>query len=98
VFVWEDSSKDVVISKTERKFTVGFRNIPDIGQLKYFPNLKMHLQNSTAFAGNLTSHQEIYEEFSNFVTAANVNFTKIFLHFVKWRQPTFSYFSRSSQI
>ena len=58
----------------------------EIGQLKYFPNLKMHLQNSTAFVDRLTSHQEIYEEFSNFVAAANVNVAKYFYIFLKWRQ------------
>jgi len=54
-------------------------------QLKYFPNLKMHLKNST-FAGNLTSHQEIYEEFFDFVAAPNVNLAKYFYTFVNWRQ------------
>ena len=28
--------------KTERKLTVGFGKKLEIGQLKYFPNLKMH--------------------------------------------------------
>jgi len=35
----------------------------------------MKLENST-FVENLTNLQEIYEEFSSFVTAAKVNFSK----------------------
>jgi len=46
----------------------------------------LYLKNSTTFAGNLTSHQEIYEKFSKFVAAANVNLAKYFYNFVKWRQ------------
>jgi len=56
----------------------------EIGQVKYFPNLKMHLKISTTFAGNLTSHQEIYEEFSDLVAAPNANLAKYFYTFVKW--------------
>jgi len=51
-----------------------------------FSNLKMHVKNSTSFADKLTSHQEIYKEFSNFVAAANVNLAKYFYIFLKWRQ------------
>jgi len=36
----------------------------------------MKLENSTTFVDNLTSLQEIYEEFFSFVAAAKVNFSK----------------------
>ena len=45
----------------------------------------MHLENSATFADNLTSHQEIYEEFSSFVAAAQMNFSKKFLQFRKMK-------------
>jgi len=47
--------------KTERNLQKVLERYFEIGQLKYFSNLKMHFKNSTKFAGNLTSHQEIYE-------------------------------------
>ena len=43
----------------------------------------MHLENSATFADNLTSHQEIHEEFSSFVAVAQVNFSKRSLQFHK---------------
>ncbi|XP_070622950.1 general transcription factor II-I repeat domain-containing protein 2A-like [Erythrolamprus reginae] len=51
------------------------------GQLKSFPNLKMHLENSTMFTNNPANHQEIYKEFSSIVAAAKVNFSNRFLQF-----------------
>ena len=49
------------------------------GKLKYFPNLKLVLENSITFAHNLTTiHHEIYEEYSSFVAAAKINFSKRF--------------------
>ncbi|XP_035233299.1 general transcription factor II-I repeat domain-containing protein 2B-like [Stegodyphus dumicola] len=51
------------------------------GQTKYFPNLKMHLENSTQFAHNPSSHEEIYMEFFSIVAAAKENFNGIFLQF-----------------
>jgi len=38
----------------------------------------MHSKNYTTFAGNLTSHQEIYEEMSNFAAGVNMNLAKYF--------------------
>jgi len=49
------------IKTFDRKLHVFERDIKT-GQLKYFPNLKVHLESSTRFAHNLTSHQEIYEK------------------------------------
>ncbi|XP_058015002.1 protein FAM200A-like [Ahaetulla prasina] len=69
------------IKTFERKLQVFERDL-ESGQLKYFPNLKMHLQNST-FADNPTSRQEIYKEFSSIVAAAKVNFSNRFLQFRK---------------
>ncbi|KAM4048853.1 general transcription factor II-I repeat domain-containing protein 2-like [Anomaloglossus baeobatrachus] len=69
------------IKTFERKLQVFERDI-ESGQLKYFPNLKMHLENST-FVDSLTSHQEIYKEFSSIVQAAKVNFSNRFLQFRK---------------
>ncbi|XP_048344612.1 general transcription factor II-I repeat domain-containing protein 2A-like [Sphaerodactylus townsendi] len=69
------------IKTFERKLQVFERDL-ESGQLKYFPNLKMHLENSK-FADNPTSHQEIYKEFSSIVAAAKVNFNKRFLQFRK---------------
>ncbi|KAM3856858.1 protein FAM98A isoform 3-T6 [Vipera latastei] len=57
------------IKTFERKLHVFKRDL-ESGQLKYFPNLKMHLENSTTFADNHTSHQKIYKEFSSIVAAA----------------------------
>ncbi|XP_039196835.1 general transcription factor II-I repeat domain-containing protein 2A-like [Crotalus tigris] len=65
----------------ERKLQVFERDL-ESGQLKYFPNLKMHLENST-IADKPTSHQEIYKEFSSIVAAAKVNFNNRFLQFRK---------------
>jgi len=45
-------------------------------------NLIRNLENF-ASADNLTNHQEIYEELSSFVAAANVKFSKRFLQFSK---------------
>ncbi|XP_034288864.1 general transcription factor II-I repeat domain-containing protein 2A-like [Pantherophis guttatus] len=70
------------IKTFERKLQVFERDL-ESGQLKYFPNLKMHLENFTTFADNPTSHQEIYKEFSSIVAAAKVNFRNRFLHFRK---------------
>ncbi|XP_058040443.1 endoplasmic reticulum membrane adapter protein XK isoform X1 [Ahaetulla prasina] len=70
------------IKTFERKLQVFERDI-EKGQLKYFPNLKMHLENSTTFADNPKSHQEIYKEFSSTVAAAKVNFSNRFLQFCK---------------
>lgn len=52
-------------------------------ELKYFPNVKKHLENSTTFTDNPTSHQEIYKEFSSIVAAAEENFSNRFLQFRK---------------
>jgi len=49
------------IKTFDRKLQVFERDIKS-RQLKYFPNLRMHLENSTTFAHNLTSHQEIDEK------------------------------------
>jgi len=48
-----------VISKLRENLQYVLARYLGIGQLIYFPNLKMHLKNSITFAGNLTSHQEI---------------------------------------
>ena len=66
----------------EKKMQVFNRDF-ESGQLKYFPNLKMHLEISTTFTDNPTSHQEICEEFSSIVTAAKENFRNRFLQFRK---------------
>ncbi|XP_040297400.1 general transcription factor II-I repeat domain-containing protein 2-like [Bufo bufo] len=70
------------IKTFERKLQVFERDL-ESGQLKYFPNLKKHLENATAFADNPTSHQEIYKEFSSILAAVMVNFSKRFLQFRK---------------
>ncbi|XP_026538860.1 general transcription factor II-I repeat domain-containing protein 2A-like [Notechis scutatus] len=69
------------IKTFEEKLQV-FEKDLESGELKYFPNLKMHLENST-FADNPTSHQEIYKEFSSIVAAAKVNLSNRFLQFRK---------------
>ncbi|KAM5138157.1 general transcription factor II-I repeat domain-containing protein 2A-like [Mantella aurantiaca] len=74
------------IKTFERKLQVFERDLKS-GQLKYFPNLKMHLENSTTFADNPTNHQEIYKEFSSIVATAKVNFSTDFCSSVRWRQP-----------
>ncbi|XP_060548259.1 general transcription factor II-I repeat domain-containing protein 2A-like [Pantherophis guttatus] len=70
------------IKTFERKLQVFERDL-ESGQLKYFPNLKRHLENSTTFGDNPTSHQEIYKEFSSIIAAAKVNFSNRFLQFRK---------------
>ncbi|XP_035234068.1 general transcription factor II-I repeat domain-containing protein 2B-like [Stegodyphus dumicola] len=49
-------------------------------QLKYFPNLKMYVENSRQFAYNPSSHEEIYKEFSSIVAAVKENINDRFLH------------------
>ncbi|KAM4694271.1 general transcription factor II-I repeat domain-containing protein 2A-like [Discoglossus pictus] len=66
----------------ERKLQVFERDI-ESGQLKYFPNLKIHLENSTIFTDNPPSHQEIHKELSSIVAAAKENFSNRFLQFRK---------------
>ncbi|CAH2301091.1 Hypothetical predicted protein [Pelobates cultripes] len=66
----------------ERKLQVFERDI-ESGQLKYFPNLKIHLENATIFTDNPQSHQEIHKELSSIVAAAKENFSKGFLQFLK---------------
>ncbi|XP_034262212.1 general transcription factor II-I repeat domain-containing protein 2-like [Pantherophis guttatus] len=68
-----------VIKAFEEKLQVLEREL-ESGQLKSFPNLKMHLENST-FADNPTSHQEIYKEFSSIVATAKMNLSNRFLQF-----------------
>ncbi|XP_034259776.1 general transcription factor II-I repeat domain-containing protein 2A-like [Pantherophis guttatus] len=70
------------IKTFERKLQVFERDL-ESGQLKYFPNLKRHLEKSTTFADNPTSHQEIYKEFSSIVAAAKVKFSNRFSQFRK---------------
>ncbi|XP_013919890.1 PREDICTED: general transcription factor II-I repeat domain-containing protein 2-like [Thamnophis sirtalis] len=70
------------IKTFERKLQVFERDL-ESGQLKYFPNLKRHFENSATFAGNPTSRQEIYKEFSSIVAAAMMNFSNRFLQFRK---------------
>nr|DBA15625.1 TPA: hypothetical protein GDO54_004814 [Pyxicephalus adspersus] len=70
------------IKTFERKLRVFERDL-ESGLLKYFPNLKKHLEKSTTFADNSTSHQEIYKEFSSIVAAAKENFSNRFLQFCK---------------
>ncbi|XP_032064570.1 SCAN domain-containing protein 3-like [Thamnophis elegans] len=70
------------IKTFERKLQVFERDLGG-GQLKYFPNLKLHLENSVMFAGNPRSHREIYKEFSGIVAAAKVNLSNRFLQFRK---------------
>ncbi|XP_070614862.1 general transcription factor II-I repeat domain-containing protein 2A-like [Erythrolamprus reginae] len=70
------------IKTFERKLQVFERDL-ESGQLKYFPNLKMHLENPTRFADNPASHQEIYKEFSSIVATAKVNFSNRFVQFHK---------------
>ncbi|XP_012928620.1 protein FAM200A-like isoform X1 [Heterocephalus glaber] len=69
------------IKTFERKLQVFERDL-ESGQLKYFPNLKMHLEKS-AFADRFTSCQEIYKEFSSMVAAAKENFSNRFSQFHK---------------
>ncbi|KAM8927714.1 general transcription factor II-I repeat domain-containing protein 2B-like [Pelodytes ibericus] len=66
----------------ERKLKVFERDI-ESGQLKYFPNLKIHLENSTIFTDNPPSHQEIHKELSSIVAATKENFSNRFLQFQK---------------
>lgn len=66
----------------ERKLQVFERDL-ESGQLKYFPKLKMHLENSAAFTDNPINHQEIGKEFSHIVAAAKGNFSQSFLQFCK---------------
>ncbi|XP_058026529.1 general transcription factor II-I repeat domain-containing protein 2-like [Ahaetulla prasina] len=70
------------IKTFERKLQVFERDL-ESGQLKYFPNLKTHLENSTTVTDNPASRQEIYKEFSSIVAATKVNFSNRFLQFHK---------------
>ncbi|XP_040193351.1 general transcription factor II-I repeat domain-containing protein 2B-like [Rana temporaria] len=65
----------------ERKLQVFERDL-ESGQLKYFPNLKMHLENSTTFTDN-PNHHEIYKEFSSIIAVAKENFGNRFVQFRK---------------
>ncbi|MEE6511708.1 hypothetical protein FKM82_018407 [Ascaphus truei] len=65
----------------ERKLQVFERDL-ESGQLKYFPNLKMYLENSTIFTDN-PNHHEIYKEFSSIIAVAKENFSNRFLQFRK---------------
>ncbi|XP_042325952.1 general transcription factor II-I repeat domain-containing protein 2A-like isoform X2 [Sceloporus undulatus] len=66
------------IKTFERRLQIFERDL-ESGQLKYFPNLKMHLENSTTFADGPT----VFKEFSCIVAAAKVNFSNRFLQFRK---------------
>ena len=81
------------IKTFERKLQVFARDL-ESGQLKYFPSVKMHLQNSLTFTDNHKSHQEICKEFSNIVAAAKENFSNRFVQFRKMETTLFSYFPR----
>ncbi|XP_023567860.1 general transcription factor II-I repeat domain-containing protein 2A isoform X2 [Octodon degus] len=67
------------IKTFERKLQVFERDLEN-GQLKYFPSLKMHLENCT-FTDSPVNCQEIYKEFSSIVAAAKKNFSNRFLQF-----------------
>lgn len=64
----------------ERKLQIFERDLAS-GQLKYFPNLKIHLENSTQFANNPSSREEINREFLSIITGAKDNFNNRFLQF-----------------
>lgn len=68
------------IKTFERKLQVFERDLAS-GQLKYFPNLKIHLENSTQFADNRSSHEEINREFLSIIAGAKDNFNNRFLQF-----------------
>ncbi|XP_066461121.1 general transcription factor II-I repeat domain-containing protein 2B-like [Eleutherodactylus coqui] len=70
------------IKTFERKLQVFERDL-ESGQLKYFPSLKRHLDNSTTFADNSAIHRQIYKDFSSIVGAAKVNFNNRFSQFRK---------------
>ena len=57
------------IKTFERKLKVFQRDL-NSGKLKYFPNLKLYVENFASFADKSTSCQEKFEEFSSFVSAA----------------------------
>lgn len=69
------------IKTFERKLQV-FEKDLESGRLKYFPNLKMHLENSP-FADSPSSQQETCKEFSRAVAIAKENFAERFLQFRK---------------
>lgn len=52
------------------------------GEVQYFPNQNMHLENSTC-SDNPTSHQGIYKEFSRTTVIAKDNFRNGSLQFCK---------------
>ncbi|XP_076314661.1 general transcription factor II-I repeat domain-containing protein 2A-like [Tachypleus tridentatus] len=82
------------IKAFERKLQVFEKDIEG-GELKYFPNLKMHLENSTTFADCSLSKQEISKEFSSIITVAKENFSNRFMQFRKIeKNSVFSYLSR----
>ena len=68
------------IKTFERKLQIFERDLAS-GQLKYFPNLKIHLENSTQFANNPSSREEINREFLSIITGAKDNFNNRFLQF-----------------
>ncbi|XP_076352700.1 general transcription factor II-I repeat domain-containing protein 2B-like [Tachypleus tridentatus] len=70
------------IKAFERKLQVFEKDIEG-GELKYFPNLKMHLENSTTFADCSLSKQEISKEFSSIIAVAKENFSNRFMQFRK---------------
>lgn len=70
------------IKAFERKLHV-FEKDLESGQLKYFPNLKIHLDDSTTFVDSNKNHQEIHKSYSTIVAEAKENFSKRFSQFRK---------------
>ncbi|XP_076308511.1 general transcription factor II-I repeat domain-containing protein 2A-like [Tachypleus tridentatus] len=70
------------IKAFERKLQVFEKDIEG-GELKYFPNLKMHFENSTTFTDCFLSKQEVSKEFSSIIAVAKENFSNRFMQFRK---------------
>ena len=72
------------IKAFERRLEVFEEDIKS-GKLKYFSNLKTHLEdsNSTVLSDGSSSKQEIFKEFSSIILTTKENFSKRFAQFRK---------------
>ena len=68
------------IEAFERKLQVFEKDI-ESRELKYFSNLKKHLENSAIFLDGSSNKQEMFKEFSSIIATTKENFSKSFFQF-----------------
>ena len=73
------------IKAFERKLLIFKKDIEN-GELKYFSNLKKHLENLTIFSDGSLNKQEIFKEFSSIIAPTKKISVNNFCNFKRWKK------------